>query len=126
MKDRVSKLVRAIETGNLVALLGLLDQGCDINAPMERDGWPPICCAVASRHPNIVAALLDRGADPDHTIQRGMAQGMVALDFCQDVPIGRMLLDAGAHTDLSDRHGRTPLDWAHIMARQDMIALLTE
>ncbi|MCF7975755.1 MAG: hypothetical protein K9N55_18200 [Phycisphaerae bacterium] len=126
IKNRVSKLAHAIETGNLVALLGLLGQGCDINASMERDGWPPICCAVASRHPEIVAALLARGADPNHAVERGMAQGMVALDFCQDVRTGRMLLDAGARTELSDRHGRSPLDWAYTMARQEMIALLTE
>ena len=117
--------VRTIECGDMEQLEFLLDCGYDVNMPMGRDGWPPLCCAVSSSKKNTIETLLKHGADPNRAIERGMAEGMVALDFCRDVSIARMLLQAGARLDLVDKHGRTPGDWASLMGRQDMIRFLS-
>jgi ankyrin repeat protein len=123
-KEIKPTLAQAIECGDVDHMDILLRDGCDVNGPMGRDGWPAICCAVASRQIRVIAWLLNRGADPNQAIRRGVAQGMVALDFCQDVSIGKLLLEAGARIDMVDKHGSTPLDWASFMVRKDMIALL--
>ncbi len=123
-KETQPILAQAIETGDVEHMDHLLMQGYDVNAPIGRDGWPAICCAVASRKKKVICWLLKRGADPNRAVERGVAKGMVALNFCRDVPIAKMLLEAGARIDVVDNHGSTPLDWASCMARQDIVALL--
>jgi len=123
-QNAMPKLALVIEHGDVAQFHRLLLGGCDANTPLGRDGWPQICCAAASRQQEIVAMLLKHGADPNHAVESGMARGMVALDFCKDVPIARMLLKAGARPDVYDSHGRTPLDWATCMDRKDMVSLL--
>jgi len=124
-KGKLPKLAHVIEYGAMNEIHQLLSTGCDANASLGEDGWPPICCAVARRKRDVVEELLARGADPDQPVKNGMAEGMIALDFCADVSIARMLLDAGAQVDITDKQGWKPLEWARYLDRMDIVELLT-
>jgi ankyrin repeat protein len=123
--NRLPRLAQAIEHGDAKQFHRLLEDSNQADRPMGPDGWPPLCCAAANRKQEMIAALLAFKVNPNHPIEQGMAAGMVALAFCKDVPIAKMLLRAGAHLDIVDKHGRTPLDWAIRMERKEMIALFT-
>jgi ankyrin repeat protein len=82
----------------------LLDAGADpvgrSGGQRGRGGWTPLRCAVAgATNPQVVALLLERGAEPDdHDLYlAGTAEMALAAPISQDDAEGaRLLLEAGA------------------------------
>eukprot|EP00051_Salpingoeca_urceolata_P014489 m.184561 g.184561 ORF g.184561 m.184561 type:complete len:140 (-) comp18101_c1_seq1:99-518(-) len=65
---------------------------------------------VTSRHcaPVVVSTLLELGADPNHQTSFGTTALHCALRASAGLEIVRMLVDAGAYTDIEDNDGVTP------------------
>jgi uncharacterized protein len=102
----------------------LLDRGVGIDVvaahPLK---VTPVLCAASGRHHDLVARLLDRGADVtarqagDWTLLHHAAQ-QGHLAFAED------LLARGADPDAKNQHGHRPIDVAKALDHQDVVALL--
>src|ERR671919_413354 len=86
-------MVAASRGGDLARLNELLDAGVDPNA-LLRDEWTALMIAALNNHPQVVAALLRRGAYAD----AANATGWTAL----------MIAERKGHTEVARllRHGR--------------------
>jgi len=100
----------------------LLDAGAELDAvqPIPDDGeiFPatPLWYAVArGRNPDLVRFLLGNGANPDYCLW--------ATAWANDVALTRLLLQAGARTELRFA-GETPLVYAARLGREPVILAL--
>ena len=73
---------------------------------------PALSYAAGQAAPPTVAALLDRGADPDARGSRGLTPLMLAAAADHTVDATELLVARGANVALRDDAGRTALDWA--------------
>lgn len=90
-------------------------------SPNECDG-----CGVSLLHrfandPAAVAMLLETGADP---YSRSLFDAQQPIHFCLNPQSMVLLLDAGVSVDTVDGHGRTPLHFAAINGRAEVVELL--
>lgn len=116
----------------------LLDHGADANHPLAETGETPLhaalCTADRSWHDLVLKVLLARGADPNRAAKPSAPTGSFMRD-CRtraETPLHRaaafgteetirLLLDAGAHLDVRDGNGDSPLTWASWYLRPDSI-----
>jgi ankyrin repeat protein len=107
----------------------LIDQGADVNQPLEDTGETPLhaalCTADRVLHDRVLTILLSHGAQPNVNTKPNVVTGGFMRD-CRtkgetplhraaafgDVDTIRLLLDAGAVIDAKDMNGDTPLSWA--------------
>jgi ankyrin repeat protein len=91
-------------TGTAEAVRLLLNRGAKVNAIEERQGHTALMRAVVGKHPDVVRALLDAGADV-HVRSKG---GFTALLFAAqegDLESTRLLLAAGARVNEETKRG---------------------
>lgn len=107
----------------------LIDQGADVNFPLENTGETPLHSALC-KHSNeelevIIDLLLKNGADPNLRTHPGIETNSFMRDCRtkQESALHRAaafgseqvidsLLEAGALKELKDMNGDTPLSWA--------------
>ena len=99
-----SLLVEAISNQNVGAVRLLLAHGAD---PNGRDGETPLLAGIAN--PEIVGALLDRGADAGVANSQGTTALMLSIG---DARVLRLLLAHGAAVNAQDAQGQTALSLA--------------
>ena len=111
LRDGETLLHWAVRYTESTVVATLLDHGADINAAEYDHGWTPLHLAARSdQHKEVVALLLERGADTG------------AIDGFEGTPLhvaaGRgalaavaMLLDAGSNIGGKNQYGTTPLQW---------------
>lgn len=107
----------------------LIENGANVNVPLEATGETPLhaalCTADRVSHNLVVKVLLANGAEPNCVTRTGVETGAFMRDSLTkgETPLHRaaafgdeevieMLLDAGAMIDARDAHGDTPLAWA--------------
>ena len=101
-------LMTCSRTGNLTAVNLLLGHEAHANASEPHGGQTALMWAVAEKHPEVVKALIARGADA----RAHSKDGFTALLFAAqqgDVDSARQLLAAGADVNETARGGMTPL-----------------
>jgi ankyrin repeat protein len=112
---------RAVEAGDRDALADLLDRCPDLVARRGTNGNDLLGMAGDRA---LVELLLERGADPN----RGNDYGWTKLHqagYANDRKLARLMLDAGARTDLSARgDGGTPLVAALFWGHREVVDLL--
>ncbi|MDX1984981.1 MAG: ankyrin repeat domain-containing protein [Bryobacteraceae bacterium] len=107
----------------------LIERGADVNRPLPDSGETPlhaaICKADRPAYNMVVKVLLAAGANPNAVAAVGRETGGFMRD-CRtkgetplhraaafgDETMIRLLLEAGAKTDVRDANGDTPLTWA--------------
>lgn len=97
----------AVYHGRTEAALALLDAGLDVNEPVS--GSTLLSLAAGENHPELVRALLARGADPNLRNEGGLSPGLTPLMVAaaRSYPrIVRILLEAGADRDARAIGGR--------------------
>ena len=119
-----SALVRAAESGELEIVRALVDAGAALDERCSCEGGEtPLWAAVVARRTDVVAYLLDRGADPSLAAAHGMTPLHAAVIRGSE-EIARMLLEAGADPGARDGGARTPADWADLHGSKELLALL--
>ncbi len=109
------ELVEASYQGDLARVRELVEAGADVNS-VDQHGMGPLL----TFHPDVIAYLLERGADPDLQTNESGAPVLLGLAFMNQVECVRLLLDAGADPKAGDsRTGETPLHAAITKAHED-------
>ena len=111
MPEAAKLIIKAAKSGNVSALKSLLTADPSLIEARDSDGSTPLHCATWKGYPDVVAALLDAGADVNAVNQNehwGTTPLHAAAHANQTV-IAKLLLDHGADTKAKDMEGRTPM-----------------
>ncbi|XP_043998381.1 tonsoku-like protein isoform X1 [Gambusia affinis] len=106
-----TSLHRASIDGDLRQVLYLVEQGHPVN-PRDYCGWTPLHEACNHGHHDVVAVLLDRGAninDPGGPLCEGVTPLHDALT-CGNFKVARLLVERGAAVTIRNAKGETPMD----------------
>ena len=145
--SRVPPLMTCAQTGNVNAVKALLAHNADANAKEPLRGQTALMWAAAQKHPEVVSALLARGADVrarssftrvivnradpnsiDHAVVGPVSRGgSTALLFAArsgDVDSATRLLRAGANVDDLMADGTSALTVAAHSGHLDLVQLL--
>ncbi|MEW2445266.1 ankyrin repeat domain-containing protein [Micromonospora marina] len=106
-------------TGSTEELAANVDTGLPVNLTNAK-GDTLLILAAYHAHPDTVAALLARGADPARVNDRGQT-ALAAAVFRRQEGAVRALLDAGADPD---HGGPSAVETARFFELPDMLALL--
>jgi ankyrin repeat protein len=87
----------------------LIDSGADMEK--ERFGAKPLHVAASAGKKDAVEFLISRGADVDSQGEYGLAALHIAVR-AYSIDVARLLICRGANVNVTDRDGRTPLDYA--------------
>jgi ankyrin repeat protein len=118
-------LIQAARRGHLDVARLLIDAGTDLNA-RHLEGWTALAAAVIRGHEEVVELLLGHEQDVNAAIG-GIGQGMDAVRMAVQIGhagILRRLLAAGACLDHRGFDGRTPLELAQHLGREDCVKML--
>jgi ankyrin repeat protein len=137
-------LMIVARTGNVAAAKLLLDAGADVNAVEGWGGQSALMWAASNSQPDMIALLLDRGAEPNaRGFERQWERKVIAEPRPKDMNRGgftpllyaaragciacaKALLAGGADIDLGDPERVTPLNIALLNLRFDMAAFLID
>lgn len=94
-------------------------------AQLDHTGWNPLIYAASNGHREIVAFLLDAGANINATTDNGTTALMMAVRG-NHIDTAKLLLTRSANLQISNETGESALDWANKKGRSDMVKLLQE
>ena len=130
-------LMAAATNGNVASVRLLLDRGANPqavsadtpatvkNGPIQFGRVTALHFAVLSGSPEVVQRLLATGAAVDAQDIRGMTPLMMAIGTDRpDLRIIRMLLEAGASTELRTKADESAMDWARKFQHPQVLAAL--
>jgi len=108
----------------------LISRGADVNA-RDKDTITPLYWACQWQNYDVVKQLIDHGAkvnliEDGHHGLRGNYYPLIMAAQKRKPEIVQLLLDAGAHANVGDEHGNTPLHIACRNGRSNIARLLLE
>jgi len=101
----------------------MVQAGADVNRPLMQFGEEvsSLFVGIDTGDSDIVALLLELGADPDAIIEYGRQTALHHAVAMENVQAIKALLAAGAKTDIEDGSSRTPMDLAKKTGNQAVI-----
>lgn len=131
-QTRNELLVRSVVSGNKKLLSQLLELGADVNG--RWNSYTPLGTAAELIASKLVRFLLEHGSNVNAASFEGAPPLVCVARFGMEwddaslrreaVKTAKLLLDAGADTDLSDQLGRPALDYAYASAWPELAKLL--
>jgi len=116
-KDGDTALHRAAEAGRTEVVRFFLARGADVEGFGR--ATTPLRDATTGGHHDVVALLLEHGADPNAS-ESTLVHGTIRDN---DVRMARLLLAHGAAVDVPDEYGGTPLDRAVYLGHRELCTL---
>ena len=111
MSDPKKEFIKAAKKGDLGNLKSLLKSDKSLLGAQDTDGSTALHCAVWKGHREVVAFLIQAGADI-HAHNNNDHWGTTALHaaaHANQTAIVQMLIEAGADVNAKDMNGKTPL-----------------
>ena len=130
MASANKQLYHACRNGDRDRAEELIDGGADVNWN-DGQGWTPLMAAAMSGCANVVALILDRGAEylGQPEVNRKNCYGSTALHraarYGRDEVV-QELVDRGADTTIKNNQGQVPLDIARKYRKTTIIRILEE
>lgn len=113
-------LIAATQEGRLAAVNTLLDKGASVDERRDHDGRSALLIAIDKNYPNIVKAVLEKGADPNMEDTNGRTALMIAIEH-QSLSFVQMLLTYKASADGQNTFGETALMYATMYNSIDVV-----
>lgn len=111
MADAAKEIIKAAKNGDVGRVKELLAENADLIHARDRDGSTPLHCAVWKGQQQVVACLLDAGADVN--AQNGNdhwgTTPLHAAAHANQAAIAQMLIEHGADLNAQDLNGKTPM-----------------
>jgi ankyrin repeat protein len=86
-------------------------------------GWTGLHWALVREVPDVIALLLESGADPNHPTGTGRLPLVIAMRSGQRDAV-KMLLESGADPERADSDGQTPRDAGRVGKYPELIEIL--
>ena len=111
MPEPTKLILKAAKSGDVKALKTLLATDSTLIDARDSDGSTPLHCATWKGHHNVVAALLEAGADVNAVNQNSHwgTTPLHAAAHANQATIAQLLIDHGANTKALDLDGKTPM-----------------
>ena len=111
MAEPAKEFIKASKTGNLAKLRALFESDENLLGVRDSDGSTALHCATWKGHLDIVAFLLDAGADvhAHNSNEHWGTTPLHAAAHANQAGIAELLIDAGADVNAKDLNGRSPL-----------------
>jgi len=111
MGDPDKEIIKAAKSANVPRIRELLAHDNSLIDARDKDGSTPLHCAVWKGHADVVAFLLDAGADVNAQNENDHwgTTPLHAAAHGNQAAIAQLLIDHGADVNAKDREGRTPL-----------------
>lgn len=123
-KDKIDKLIRAIEEENETLLKGLLQDGVNING-VGSEGRTPLSFSINKGKARFVRLLLDAKADVNYRLIQNGTPLILAVRG-GNLEIVRLLLERGADINRSSQGDGNPLIMACMYGHAQIAAFLVE
>jgi len=109
--DPAKEIIKAAKNGQVNRLKELLTGDPGLINARDKDGSTPLHCATWKGQEDVVALLLNAGADVNAHNENDHwgTTPLHAAAHANQAAIAQMLIDRGADTNAKDREGRTPL-----------------
>jgi len=124
-----SAIESAVESGELVDLKILLENGADVNKKIKVDwipsGWTPLHYASFSGRDEIAKILIEHRAD----VNAKASSGLTPLHFAVkngDEKVSQTLIEHRADVNSKTNKGRTPLHYAAWSGKDEIVKILIE
>ena len=119
----------AASGGNEDVILFLLDQGLPINARTPEEGWTALYVAARDGQAEAAKLLVFKGADLNAQSNLGATALTMAVTQPFETEKARLelleyMLRRGADVNLADKYGHTPLYYANVQGKEDVVELL--
>jgi len=114
MLEGHNEIINAAKTDDLAQLKSLLATDAALVHARDVDGSTPLHCAVWKGHQEIVAFLLNAGADVNahNSNERWGTTPLHAAAHANQAAIAALLIKHGADLNAKDLNGKTPLHHA--------------
>ncbi len=111
MPEASKEIIKAAKKGDIAKLKSLLAADATLVSACDTDGSTPLHCATWKGHQEVVACLLDAGANVNaqNRNEHWGTTPLHAAAHANQAAIAQLLLEHGADVNALDLNGNTPM-----------------